>query len=77
MRIRVECYSGYRAEERPRRLHIGERQVEVADILARWLTPEYRYFKVLGDDGKPYLIRQPVEGNDWELLSIDGRVAPT
>jgi hypothetical protein len=77
MRIRVECYSGYRAEERPRRLHIGERQVEAANIVDRWLTPEHRYFKVLGDDGRLYLIRHPVAGNDWELLSINGRVPHT
>jgi hypothetical protein len=72
MRIRVEFYSGYRAEERPRRLYIGEQQVEVADILARWLTPEYRYFEVVGDDWERYLIRCPVAGNGWELILIKG-----
>ncbi len=72
MRIQVECYSGYKAEERPRRLHIGERQVEVADILARWLTPEHRYFEVVGDDGERYLIRCAVVGNGWELILVKG-----
>lgn len=73
MRIEVECYSGYRAEERPRLLLIDGRSVEAADIVDRWRTPEHRYFKVLGNDGRLYLIRHPVAGNGWELISINGR----
>jgi hypothetical protein len=72
MHIQVECYSGYRAEERPKRLLIDGRWVDVADIVDRWLTPEYRYFKMLGDDGELYVIRHPVGGNGWELISIKG-----
>ena len=49
--IHVECHAGYRGEETPRRFFLGERTIEVADILDRWLGPVHRYFKVRGDDG--------------------------
>ncbi len=67
--IRVACYAGYRGEEEPRRLWFGDRAVEVAAILDRWLAPDHRYFKVLGDDGSTYIIRHDVHGEFWELWS--------
>lgn len=48
--IRVECYAGHRGEEEPHRFWIGEREVEVVDILDRWLDPAHRYFKVSGKE---------------------------
>lgn len=65
--IRVECYSGYRSEETPRRFYVGERQVEVAELLDRWLAPAHRYFKVRGDDGNVYILRHDAERDLWEL----------
>jgi hypothetical protein len=53
MRIRVECYAGYRGEETPRRFFLGERAVEVREVVDRWLAPDHRYFKVRGSDGQP------------------------
>jgi hypothetical protein len=72
MRIRVECYSGYKGEETPRRFHIGPRQVEVAEVLDRWLAPDHSYFKVLGDDGALYILRHDEsEEGEWELTVYD------
>ncbi len=65
--IRVECYEGHRAEEAPRRFHLGDRTVEVVELLDRWLAPDHRYFKVRGDDGDTYIIRHDVEADAWEL----------
>jgi hypothetical protein len=36
--IRVECYDGYRGEESPRRFFLNQRQIDVVDILDRWLA---------------------------------------
>lgn len=72
MRIRVECYSGYKGEETPRRFYIGPRRVEVAEVLDRWLAPDHSYFKVLGDDGALYIIRHDESGEgEWELTVYD------
>ena len=65
--IRVECYAGYRGEETPLRFYCGERKVEVAEVLDRWLAPDHRYFKVKGDDAATYIIRYDVPSDRWEL----------
>lgn len=74
--IGVECYAGYRAEETPQRLRIGERRVEVTDVLDRWLTPGHRYFKLRGDDGGIYIVRHDAAEAFWELILFDsGRIS--
>jgi len=65
--IRVECHAGYRGEETPRRFWIGERRVEVADVLDRWLAPDHRYFKLRGDDGDIYIVRHDSAADRWEM----------
>lgn len=69
--VTVECYAGYRGEESPRRFVIGERTVEVREILDRWLAPEHRYFKVRGDDEAVYILRHDTEAGEWELTLFD------
>ena len=68
MEIAVECYAGYRGEETPRRFSIGERPVQVTRIIDRWVTPDYRYFRVEGGDGRVYLLGQNVASGKWELV---------
>jgi hypothetical protein len=65
--IGVECYAGYRGEETPRTLLLGERRVEVIEVLDRWLAPDHRYFKVRGDDGDIYIVRQDGRSAEWTL----------
>jgi hypothetical protein len=73
MRIQVECYSGYRGEETPRAIRMGERRIGVERMLDRWLAPEHRYFKFTGDDGGTYIIRHDVSSLDWTLIYFRGR----
>ncbi|MBI5442162.1 MAG: hypothetical protein HY900_13235 [Deltaproteobacteria bacterium] len=73
MKVRVECYAGFRGEETPRRLLFGTRSLEVSDVVDRWLAPDHRYFKVIGEDGCIYIIRHDVEADEWELTSFDCR----
>ncbi len=37
--VQVQCYAGYREEQTPRRFSMGERTVEVAEVLDAWLAP--------------------------------------
>lgn len=67
MKIRVDCYSGYRGEETPRRFWLEERLIEVKEVVDRWLDPEHRYFKVLGDDNSTYILRHDSTAFVWEL----------
>lgn len=65
--IHVECYAGHRAEETPRRFYLDARASEVVDVLDRWLSPDHRYFKCLGNDDATYILRHDVVGGCWEL----------
>jgi hypothetical protein len=73
LELRVECYAGYRGEETPRRFYIGNRAIEVKEVLDRWLAPDHRYFKVLADDGGTYILRHDTETNRWALTLFDAR----
>jgi hypothetical protein len=63
----VECYSGYRGEETPRRFWMASRCIQVDQVLDRWLSPDHRYFKILGDDGDIYILRHDACTCLWEL----------
>jgi hypothetical protein len=67
MMITVECYAGYRGEETPRRFWLGNRQILVSELLDRWLAPDHRYFKVVGDDNGLYILRHDPHQYRWEL----------
>ena len=66
-RVRVECYAGYRGEEKPRRFFREERKLEIIQVLDRWLDPNHRYFKVRADDEEVYLLRHDPNTGEWEL----------
>ncbi|MEE9210756.1 MAG: hypothetical protein V3U23_09910 [Kiloniellales bacterium] len=66
--IEVECYAAHRGEETPRRFHLGERVVEVAEVLDQWLAPEHRYFKLRGQEGATYVLRHDDLSGRWELI---------
>ena len=71
MAIRVESYAGQRAEESPRRFHLGEREIAVVEIIDRWLDPEHSYFKVRGDDAGIYILRYDRSLDAWEMTLFD------
>ncbi len=69
--LAVECYAGYRADERPTALTLGGRRIAVHEILDRWLGEDHAYFKVVGEDGALYVIRQDLDRNSWELILFE------
>ncbi len=69
--LAVECYAGYRADERPTALILGSRKIAVQEIIDRWLGEDHAYFKVVGEDGALYVIRQDLGQNSWELILFE------
>ena len=65
--VGVECYAGHRGEQTPRTLILGDRRIAVVEVVDAWLAPDYRYFKLRGDDGSTYLVRNDVQSGTWEL----------
>jgi len=74
--LRVECYAGYRADERPVAFWLGERRVVVRDILDRWVGEDHAYFKLDGDDGARYILRRDDRRDAWELILMEIQTAP-
>ena len=66
MSIEVECYSGHRADERPRRFKLGDRWLEIRRIVRQWREPEAEQFEVEAEDGLRYPLRHLRQG-DWTL----------
>jgi hypothetical protein len=73
MKIRVECYAGYRGEQEPRAFTMGERRYEVIEIVDRWIAPDHRYFKVEADDGRTLVLRHDAASGEWELAGLVGK----
>jgi hypothetical protein len=70
MRVAVECYAGYKADERPQRFTLRGRLFEVLEILDRWYDPEAIFFRVRADDGNIYILRHDERVGDWTLESF-------
>jgi hypothetical protein len=70
-KVRVDCYAGYRGEETPRRFTLRDRQLEVVEVVDRWLDPSHRYFKVRADDEAVYILRHEVTSGAWEMTLFD------
>ncbi len=66
--LAVECYSGYTADERPVAFRLGDRRIAVREILDRWYGEDHTYFKLTGEDGALYIIRQDRGSDIWELV---------
>jgi hypothetical protein len=73
--VKVECYSGYKVNERPIAFtHQGDR-LEIQEIIDRWYEggidsnkPVIDYFKIKATDGNIYLLRYQRDIDVWSLL---------
>jgi hypothetical protein len=72
-RVTVQCYSGYRADERPVRFKLGERTFEVEEVEDRWYSPGADYFRLRADDGNIYILRRDQPLDEWSLEAYRAR----
>ena len=73
--MKVECYSGRKADERPVRFRLEGMEYFVEAVLDQWYDPESIFYKVRADDGNLYILRQQTSTPDgaWELVSFRRR----
>jgi hypothetical protein len=74
--LKVECYSGYKADEQPLRFTPQARDArsyEVREVLDQWYGIGYRCFKVLADDDNTYILRHNEAEDIWVLDSFHRR----
>jgi hypothetical protein len=65
--VHVECYAGYKGDERPLKLQIGNDMVDVTDVEDRWYSPGATYFRVLLANGERYVVRRDDAQDVWTL----------
>lgn len=68
--LRVECYAGYKGDERPVRLLIGEQLLDVQEVEDRWYSPGATYFRVLMANGERYVLRREDAQDLWTLQAF-------
>ncbi|MBK8014586.1 MAG: hypothetical protein IPK13_24950 [Deltaproteobacteria bacterium] len=51
----------------PASFSIRDRDVRVLELLDRWPGGECGYYKVRGDDGSTYILRQEARNQTWSL----------
>jgi len=73
-RIFVECYSGYKVDERPMAFVFQERRRTIAEIIDRWYEenneagqPKVNYFKVRTTEGGIFLLRYISFSGFWSI----------
>ena len=75
MSVRVESYSGYSAEETPRRFEVDGEMVEVVEVVERWRTPLESGFRVRAGNGRSYVLRnrnRDVGESEWVADLVAG-----
>jgi hypothetical protein len=65
--IRVQCYAGFKADERPQKFTLGGRDFIVDAVDDQWYSPAAIYFRVRADDGNYYVLRHDEVQDFWTL----------
>lgn len=79
--IKVECYSGYKADEYPRCFYLDNNRFDVEEVIDRWYQmsasneeedstsgfPASNYYKVRTRDQQVYILKHETETDLWYL----------
>ena len=68
--VRVECYSGYKGDERPVRVHLGDRSLQIVAIEDRWYSPGATFFRVVVEGGDRYVLHREDGQDSWSLRAF-------
>ncbi len=68
--VHVQCYAGYKGDERPVKLQIDEQMLDIAEVEDRWYSPGATYFRVLLANGERYVLRREGAQDVWTLQAF-------
>jgi len=74
MILQVESRQGLHGDREPAAFMLGERRIEVMQIIDRWLAVDQCYFKLLGSDDATYILRFLPASHEWDMTLFQ---APT
>lgn len=70
--VKVECYSGYKADENPRCFYLNDELFIITEITDRWyqgdINPEIPaadYFKVMTLVKRQFILKHDIENDRW------------
>lgn len=73
--VKVECHSGYKADEYPKHFYFDDMHYDIREIIDRWYQedrdpafPAADYFKVCTPDEKIYILKHETRSDNWYLL---------
>lgn len=76
--IKVECHSGYKADEYPVSFYWDDIKFEIKEIADRWYqaratpdSPVADYFKVRTASKSIYIIKHELKSDQWFLVTPD------
>ena len=74
--IHVECYSGFKADERPVKIWLEGELKEIVDVEDSWYSPGETFFRILLTNGDRYVLRH-VEAQDlWTIQAYRAAKSP-
>ena len=68
--MRVDCYSGHKADERPVPFQLNGRAYAIEAVLDEWYGPDHIFFKVRAENGDVYVLRHETAfpRDDWTVV---------
>lgn len=75
--VRVACYSGHKADERPVRIMFEAQPLEIAEVEDRWYSPGATYFRVRVQNGERYVLRRDDAQDVWSLTAFRASEKPS
>jgi hypothetical protein len=70
MELKVICYSGQKADERPVCFRLDKRDYTVEDVLDQWYGPDDAFYKARAQDGTVYVLRRQMSDGSWHLVAF-------
>jgi hypothetical protein len=67
--LRVECYSGYKADQRPVRILLHDQPFEVS-VEDTWYSPGFTFFRILLTTGERYVLRHQEAQDVWTIAAF-------
>jgi hypothetical protein len=68
MEVQVDSHERPDGSLVPLRIHLGGRQIVVAQVLDEWPGADHRYVKARGEDGNLYILRFDAHRSTWDLI---------
>ena len=72
MTLRVECYCGWKGDERPIRFQLDGREHLVEEVVDQWHGTDATFFRIHSNDGNFYVLRhaRSPQEDSWSLESF-------